>query len=96
MQAQVLPGDHRDTEELSARVIEAVVNVQEALADPETLTGDKGYFSLLEIGRWQELSLKMVISDPRRAQRRCDKLSSQERQCLARAQRSVCAKSLSE
>jgi len=96
VQAQVLPGDHRDSEELSERVLEAVVNVQEAQADPEkvpeTLTGDKGYFSLLEIGRLQELSLKTVISDPRRAQRRCDKLSSGERQTLARAQRSVSSK----
>jgi len=93
VQAQVLTGDHRDSEELSERVIEAVVSVQEAQADPkalpETLTGDKGYFSLLEICRLQELSLKTVISDPRRAQRRFDKLSSQERQSLARAQRSV-------
>lgn len=96
VQAQVLPGDHRDSEDLSERVIEAVVNVQEALADcealPETLTGDKGYFSLLEIGRLQELSLKTVISDPRRAQRRFDKLSNRERQSLARAQRSVSSK----
>ena len=82
--------------DLRQRVIEAVVNVQEALADPgalpETLTGDKGYFSLLEIGRLQELTLKTVISDPRRAQRRFDKLSSAERQSLARAQRSVSSK----
>ncbi len=96
VQAQVLSGDHRDSEELSERVIEAVLNVQEAQADPEalpeTLTSDKGYFSLLEIGRLQELSLKTVISDPRRAQRRFDKLSSQERQSLARAQRSVRSK----
>ena len=93
VQAQVLPGDHRDSEELSARVIEALLNVQAAQADPEalpeTLTGDKGYFSLLEIGRLQQLSLKTVISDPRRAQRRFDKLSSPERQILTRAQRSV-------
>ena len=96
VQAQVLAGDHRDSEELSERVIEAVVNVQEAQADPEalpeTLTADKGYFSLLEIGRLQELSLKTVISDPHRAQRRFDKLSSAERQSLARAQRSVSSK----
>jgi transposase len=96
VQAQVLAGDHRDSEELSERVIEAVVSVQEALADPEalpeTLTGDKGYFSLLEIGRLQELTLKTVISDPRRAQRRLDKLNSAERQSLARAQRSVSSK----
>jgi len=93
VQAQVLAGDHRDSEELSERVIEAVVSVQEALADPEalpeTLTADKGYFSLLEMGRLQELSLKTVISDPRRAQRRFDQLSSVQRQTLARAQRSV-------
>jgi transposase len=96
VQAQVLPGDHRDSEELSERVIEAVVNVQQAQADPEalpeTLTGDKGYFSLLEIGRLQELSLKTVISDPHRDQRRLDKLSSAQRQSLARAQRSVSSK----
>lgn len=96
VQAQVLAGDHRDSEELSGRVIEAVVNVQEAKADPEalpeTLTADKGYFSLEEIGRLQELSLKTVISDPHSAQRRLDKLSSAERQSLARAQRSVSSK----
>jgi hypothetical protein len=96
VQAQVLAGDHRDSEELSERVIEAVVSVQEAQADPEalpeTLTGDKGYFSLLEIGRLQELSLKTVISDPRRVQRRFDQLSSAQRQTLARAQRSASSK----
>jgi transposase len=96
VQAQVLAGDHRDSEELSERVIEAVLNVQEAQGDPEllpqTLTADKGYFSLLEIGHLQELSLKTVISDPHRAQRRFDKLSSAERQSLARAQRSVSSK----
>jgi hypothetical protein len=96
VQAQVLGGDHRDSEELSERVIEAVINVQEATGDleavPETLTGDKGYFSLLEIGRLQELSLKTVISDPRQAQRRFDKLSSTQRRTLARAQRSTSSK----
>ena len=96
VQAQVWAGDHRDSEELSERVIEAVVSVQEALGDPEalpeTMTGAKGYFSLLEIGRLQELSLKTVSSDPRRAQRRFDKLSSAQRQTLTRAQRSVSSK----
>lgn len=98
VQAQVLAGDHRDSEELSARVIEAVVSVQEAQgttdpeALPETLTADKGYFALEEIGRLQELSLKTVISDPRRAQRRLDKLTSAQRQTLGRAQRSAGSK----
>ena len=96
VQAQVLAGDHRDSEELSARVLEAVVNVQEARGDrealPETLTGDKGYFSLLEIGRLQELSIKTVISDPHRGQRRLDKLERAPRQSLARAQRAVSSK----
>ena len=40
VQAQVLAGDHRDSEELSRRVIEAVANVQEAKADPAALPGD--------------------------------------------------------
>jgi transposase len=98
VQAQVLAGDHRDSEDLSERVIEAAVNVQEALGArdpemmPETLTADKGYFSLEEIGRLQELSVKPVISDPHRAQRRFDKLSSAQRQTLARVQRSVTSK----
>lgn len=98
VQAQVLPGDHRDSEELSARVIEAVVSVQEAQgttdpeAVPQTITADKGYFSLEEIGRLQEVTLKTVISDPRRAQRRLDKLSNAQRQTLTRAQRSVSSK----
>ena len=98
VQAQVLAGDHRDSEDLSGRIIEAAVNVQEALgtrdpeAMPETLTADKGYFSLEEVGRLQELSVKPVISDPHRAQRRFDKLSSAQRQSLARVERSVSSK----
>lgn len=98
VQAQVLPGDHRDSEDLSARVIEAVLNVQEAQGAtdsetvPETLTADKGYFSLEEIGRLQALTLKTVISDPRREQRRLDKLSGAQRQSLARARRSASSK----
>ncbi len=54
VQAQVLPGDHRDSEDLSERVIEAAVSVQEAMgtpdpeAMPQTLTADKGCFSLEE------------------------------------------------
>jgi transposase len=96
VQAQVLPGDHRDSEELSERVIEAVINVQEATgvsdAMPQTMTSDKGYFSLVEIGRLQELSIKTVISDPRRAQRRLDKLSQAQRQTLTRARRSTSSK----
>jgi len=61
VQAQVLAGDHRDSEELSQRVIEAVVIVQEAMGSadveqmPQTITADKGYFSLQEIGLLQEL-----------------------------------------
>ena len=98
VQAQVLPGDHRDSEDLSERVIEAVVSVQAAqgVSDPEavpqTLTADKGYFSLEEIGRLQELTLKTVISDPHRDQRRLDKLEPAQRQTLARAQRSTRSK----
>ena len=98
VQAQVLPGDHRDSEDLSKRVIDAVVSVQAAqgVADPEavpqTLTADKGYCSLEEIGRLQALALKTVISDPRRDQRRLDKLSSAQRQTLARARRSASRK----
>ena len=97
VQAQVLPGDHRDSQDLSGRVMEAVVSVQEATGAgletvPETLTGDKGYFSLEEIGRLQELTIKTVISDPHRGKRRLDKLEAAQRQALARAQRSVKSK----
>jgi transposase len=98
VQAQVLAGDHRDSEQLSERVIEAAINVQEAMGTinpqsmPETMTADKGYFSLEEIGLLQELGIKTVISDPHRAQRRMDKLSRSQCQCLARAQRSTRSK----
>lgn len=97
LQAQVLPGDHRDSEDLSARVLEAVVSVQAATrADPdtvpETLTADKGYFSLREIELLQELTIKTVISDPHRGRRRRDKLDAAQSQALARAQRSVQSK----
>jgi transposase len=98
VQAQVLPGDHRDSEDLSGRIIEAALNVQEAMGTtdpewvPQTLTADKGYFSLEEMARLQDLSMKPVISDPHRAQRRFDKLSGAQRQTLARVQRSVSSK----
>jgi transposase len=96
VQAQVLAGDHRDSEELSGRVIEAVVNVQEAKNDksvlPETLTGDKGFFSLKEIGLLHELTIKTVIPDPHSGRRRLEKLTSPERQALGRAGRSVRSK----
>lgn len=96
VQAQVLPGDHRDSEELSGRVIEAVVTVQEAKQDeavlPDTLTGDKGFFSLKEVGLLHEFSIKTIIPDPHAGRRRLDKLTSPERQVLRRAERSVRSK----
>lgn len=97
VQAQVLAGDHRDSEDLSARVLEAVLSVQEVTgADletvPETLTGDKGYFSLREVALLQALTIKTVISDPHRATRRRDKLDAAQSQALARAERSVQSK----
>ena len=96
VQAQVLPGDHRDSEELSDRVIEAVVAVQEAKQDeaalPDTLTGDKGFFSLKEVGLLHEFSIKTVIPDPHSGRRRLDRLSPPERQALGRAERSVRSK----
>jgi transposase len=96
VQAQVLAGDHRDSEDLSQRVIEAVVAVQRAQEDlaalPETLTGDKGYFSLQEIGLLQELSMKTVISDPHHGRRRLDQLEGPQLKALRRAERSVKSK----
>ena len=97
VQAQVLPGDHRDSQELSARVVEALVAVQEASGGdwqkmPETLTADKGYFGLQEIGLLQELAIKTLISDPHRGKRRLDKLEAGQRRTLLRAQRSVQSK----
>ena len=69
VQAQVLAGDHRDSEELSARVIEAVVNVQEALADPEalpeTLTGRQRL--LLAAGDWTLAGTEPQDGDQRSA-----------------------------
>ena len=93
VQAQVLPGEHRDSEDLSGRVIEAVVAVQEAKQDetllPETLTGDKGFFSLKEVGLLHEFSIKTVIPDPHRGRRNLNKLTSAQRQALRRTERSV-------
>lgn len=79
IQAQVLAGDHRDSEDLSARAIEAAVSVQEAQQDenllPRTLTGDKGFFSLKEVGLLHELSIKTVIPDPHSSRRNLNKLT---------------------
>lgn len=93
--AEVRAGDAADTAQLSERIVDAGVTLGQVMpqAAPEKLvrsvTGDKGYFALEQIAALQALGIRTVVSDPQRAVRRRDKLGSEERAVLARAQRAV-------
>jgi len=93
--AEVRPGDAADSAELPARMVEAGVTLERVMPGVavaklvQSVTGDKGYFALAEIGELQALGIRTVVSDPQAAQRRRDKLGKAERAVLSRAQRAV-------
>ena len=95
VEAEVRAGDAADTAELPARMVEAGVTLERVMPGVaveklvQSMTGDKGYFALGEIGELQGLGIRTVVSDPQAAQRRRDKLSQEERAVLTRAQRAV-------
>ena len=97
--AEVRAGDAADTAQCAERLVEAGVTLGQVMPEVaaerlvQSVTADKGYFTLAEIGELQGLGIRTVVSDPQAAQRRRDKLSKEERAVLNRAQRAVGSKS---
>lgn len=95
--ADVLPGDQHDTEDLAERVFEIEERMNEALGlDPdaetvEVATMDKGYYKLDELMQLQQAGIKTVVADPIE-NRKLEKLSKQQRKALYAARRSAKAK----
>jgi hypothetical protein len=90
VQAEVLEGDHADTEALSERVATAVELVNRIVANEEdgvvrSLTADKGYFAIEEIAQIQEFDIRTVIGDAHAARRRKQGLVAPLRKALHRA-----------
>ena len=97
--AEVLPGDQADSEKLPERMVEAAVTLKVVMPEVpmeklgQSVTADKGYFALKEIGQLQELGVRTVIVDPQVGQRCLSRLSKEEKAILKRAQRAVGSKS---
>lgn len=98
--AEVRLADAADSEGLAERTLasaslvdaireEASAGGEKRLPGPTvTVTTDKGYYSVAELGAIQEFGLKTVISDPL-SNRRVDKLDGEQRAAVQRARRSV-------
>jgi transposase len=102
LNAEVRMADQADTQGLAERAL-SVVALVEAIrkessaaaqgpvpAASVTLTGDKGYYCVSELGAIQQSGIKTVISDPLR-HRRLDKLEPSQRGVVRRARCSVCS-----
>jgi transposase len=65
----MLPGDHADSSELSERIINAQIRLNDIADDPttvlpiQTVTSDKGYFKATEIQAIQDIEVMTVIPD---------------------------------
>ena len=94
VQAEVHPGDQADHKDMAARVLEAQQTMNQASGDePSTLTvqsitSDKGYYSVGEMQVLEQEGIRTVISDPIK-NRRVDKLAKEEQRTVRSARRSV-------
>ena len=97
LDAEILPADQRDTDELAARIFSAEDQINAALGnEPDTalftsVTADKGYFKVNEIVELHREGVATVISDPI-SNRRLDKLSSEQRASVRKARRATRSK----
>src|SRR5690606_16157140 len=97
LDADVLPGDQGDTEDLAERIFEIEERMNEALGlDPEAetvevATMDKGYYKVDELMRLQQAGIKTVVADPL-DNRNLEKLSQEQRKAVHAARRAAKAK----
>lgn len=98
VQADVLPGDQADHQEVSTRILEAQQTINQACQQPldtltvSSVTADKGYYALDQLQALHQEGIRTVISDPV-ANRRVDKLGAQEQRAVRAARRSAKSKS---
>lgn len=98
VQADVHPGDQADHKEMAIRVLEAQQTINQACEQPldrltvASVTSDKGYYAVGELGALQQEGIRTVISDPV-DNRRVNKLEPQEQRAVRSARRSVKSKS---
>jgi transposase len=94
LEAQVLPGDQVDHEDVSVRLLEAQQTLNVARDEPldtltiQTATTDKGYYAVPELQRLQHEDIKTVMRDPV-LNRRMDRLDPAEQQAVKAARRAT-------
>ena len=94
VQAEILSGDQGDAEDLSGKVLQALATLHTVMPEVkieklgETITADKAYFAVNQVGELQDCQIRTVISDPH-AKRRSKNLPDSDRAVLRRAKRAV-------
>jgi len=92
--AQVLPGDQADHQDVSTRLLEAQQTLNAARGEPwdvltmETATTDKGYYAVPEVQALQREEIRTVMRDPV-LNRRMDKLEEPEQEAVKAARRAT-------
>jgi len=98
VQAQVQPGDEVDHQNMAGRIWEAQQNLNRACEEKldtltvQSVTSDKGYYSVSELQTLQGEAIRTVIVDPI-DKRRLEKLEPDQKQAVLAARRSVKSKS---
>jgi transposase len=98
VQAQVQLGDESDHQRMAGRILEAQQNINRACDEKldtltvQSVTSDKGYYSVSELQLLHGEGIRTVISDPI-ANRRLDKLEPVLKRVVLGARRSVKSKS---
>jgi len=98
VQADVHPGDQADHQEMATRILEAQQTINQASGQSldtltvDSVTSDKGYYSVGELMVLQAEGIRTVICDPI-DNRRVDKLDPAEQRAVRAAKRSVKSKS---
>jgi transposase len=94
LDVDIRPGDEADTHELAEKIFSAEERVNTAIGnDPDTklfesATGDKGYYSVGELGELRAEGIRINIKDPI-DNRRIDKLNEDDRATVRSAQRTT-------
>lgn len=93
LDADVLPGNQQDKQEMAERLLDAEERINVALGkadDAATITvvvDDKGYYAVKELAALHAVGIRTVISDPL-TNRRLDKLNAKQAAAVQSAKRS--------
>jgi transposase len=97
LDADVLPGDVQDKQDMAERLLDAEERINVALGNEQdeatinVVVEDKGYYSVKELASLHEVGIRTVISDPI-TNRRLDKLTANHLAAVRSAKRSCRAK----